>query len=472
MFGYRTPAKARHAEPSRKSSSPKPATNVRRSVGEWEASVNSNPPAGKAACARTPSPTPTPLAIPPGTKKAARRDQGEKTDRAPFSPKLTLPTASTPGERAQQARSWFGKGHTALNESRNLKGDLKATLIQALNHLYKLYKEAEAQSGAPKGESGPSGDGIAEEAPGATWQKELRENTQQLREHRKEMGELKEAMAKYESTCTKPTYAGAVKECPSATPLTGTTLHSVVVRSKDETETGDEVLDRVRKALNAKEGWVQVERVRKAKDQKVIMGCGTKEERDKVRRRLEESNTLIVEEAKNRDPLLILRDVMTIHSDEEIVGALRKQNRAVLGPLDNEEDRMEVKYRRKARNPHNCHIVLTVSPKIWGAAVAAGKLKVDLQNVRVEDQTPLVQCTRCLGFGHSKRFCRDAVDLCGHCGGPHLRGECADWLAAVPPSCKNCTRAKSQQVDHNAFSEVCPVRKRWDTIARAAVAYS
>lgn len=53
------------------------------------------------------------------------------------------------------------------------------------------------------------------------------------------------------------------------------TLHSVVVTSKDETETGEEVLNKVRQTVDAKEGWIRVEKIRKAKDRKVIMGFGT-----------------------------------------------------------------------------------------------------------------------------------------------------------------------------------------------------
>lgn len=45
----------------------------------------------------------------------------------------------------------------------------------------------------------------------------------------------------------------------------------------------DEVLEKVRRTINVKEGWVKVDRVRKAKGRKVIMGFGTIEERAKVK---------------------------------------------------------------------------------------------------------------------------------------------------------------------------------------------
>lgn len=58
-----------------------------------------------------------------------------------------------------------------------------------------------------------------------------------------------------------------------------TALHSIVVTTSDENETGEDVLDRIRKVVNAKESGIAVERIRKAKDRKVKVGCKTNEER-------------------------------------------------------------------------------------------------------------------------------------------------------------------------------------------------
>lgn len=250
------------------------------------------------------------------------------------------------------------------------------------------------------------------------------------------------------------------------------TLHSMVITSKDETETGDEVMEKVRRAADAKEGWVRVERIRKAKDRKIIMGFHTIEERDKMKKRFTETTpNLNFEEVKNKDPMLLLKDVLNINTDEDITKALRNQNRGLFDNLKEEESRVTIKYKRKARNPHTSHVVVVVSPVVWRRAMDVGYAHIDLQRVRVEDQTPLVQCTRCLGYGHSKRFCPDPADLCSHCGGPHLRVDCAEMVAGIPPSCRNCCKAKMENTAHNAFSRECPTRKKWDALARSTVSY-
>lgn len=201
------------------------------------------------------------------------------------------------------------------------------------------------------------------------------------------------------------------------------------------------------------------------------MGCRSEEERQKVKERLKcASDRLNVEDIQNKDPLLILRDVLQYNSDEDIKSSLRNQNRGLFEGIG-KDDRIEIRFRRKARNPHASHVVIRVAPKLWQRMVEAEAVHIDMQRVRVADYSPLVQCSLCLGYGHGRRFCKETVTKCSHCGGPHMKTECADWLANAPPKCCNCVSAKLDHTEHNAFSQECPVRRKWDALARASIAY-
>ncbi|GBP96389.1 hypothetical protein EVAR_65719_1 [Eumeta japonica] len=81
------------------------------------------------------------------------------------------------------------------------------------------------------------------------------------------------------------------------------------------------------------------------------------------------------------------------------------------------------------------------------------------------DQSPLVQCSRCLGFGHKEIL-------------PRKADKCALWRRPpvfVParktpsPRCINCTRAGCEDVAHRHSAR--GVRAKWDRIARTKVAY-
>lgn len=448
------------------------ATKVRRSIGEREAAG-----AGPLAASTSPLTSKTtqqgPAKIKP--RKALSQDsaiaqQSPGDTHSPPKPRYT--------NRTTEARACLCKAKQHLTNSRNLKTDIKNGVTEAIDRLYQIVKELEIElKGREQGKNCDTELSKKVEAghkPGKDREvllTRMDEHMRKLEENSRQMEELRKAMEAQNETLERATYASvAANQSTKLTSEKRNTLHSVVVTSTDETESSEEVLNRVRKAVDAKEGWINVEKVKKAKDRKVIMSLRTKEEQMKIKNKLEESgNQLTVEVVKNRDPLLMLRDVLSSHSDDEVLKALRNQNRNVFRGLNEGDDRVEIKYKRKARNPHTNHIIVATSPTIWRRATEAGIVHIDFQHIRVTDQSPLVQCTRCLGYGHSKRFCREPADLCSHCGGPHLRAEC-DELSA-PPACRNCRSAKREQTEHNAFSQDCPVRKRWDGIARASVAY-
>lgn len=255
-------------------------------------------------------------------------------------------------------------------------------------------------------------------------------------------------------------------------PVPPTQNHALIVSSLDQADTSATVLEKIRGAVDARSTGIRVDMVRRARDQKVVIGCRSQEEVQKLHNRLRnEARDLKVEEAKTKDPYVIIRDVLSYNTDEDVEKSLKTQNPHITGDIPEAEYRASVKYRRRARNPLESHIVLQVSPKLWQKLTTVGIVHVDLQRRPVADQSPLLQCTKCLGFGHGRRFCKVAADLCSHCGEPHLRKDCPAWTVGDVPSCRNCRIAKLDRHDHSAYDMECPTRRRWDSLARSSVAY-
>lgn len=375
------------------------------------------------------------------------------------------------------------KAKLHLGNSRNLKTEIKQEVSDAVLRLYALVKEAEEE----RTETNRTGHGKEkeerrkEETPfSAPHQPKADEILRKMDEHSKlltenkiEMERLTEALRKQQEWSeNRSTYASVAAGSPRRQLPEATAMHSIIVASTDEQETGEQVYERIRKVINAKEEGARIDRIRKVKDRKIIVSCRSEEELKRVKRKIEEEEgQLSAENIKNKDPLIILYGVLNCNTDEDIVRAIRVQNKNILRDVNGEDDRIEIKYRRKARNPLTSHVVVKVSPRIWQCVTAAGAVHVDMQRIRAADQSPLMQCSRCLGYGHGKRFCAEAVDVCSHCGGAHLKTECPDFLTDTPPSCINCHKAKMNRTDHNAFSNDCPVRRKWDIIARSTVAY-
>ncbi|KAL0809477.1 hypothetical protein ABMA28_011024 [Loxostege sticticalis] len=512
MITARTPAKkatdktpprdntdGEKAGPSR--TSPQQTSKVRRSIEGWESTLADPKPCTSTSHAHTvysPKKTvPAPGApqkqrvkpAPPGEPKTSRRASVEVAAVSP-GPK---PEAVKTTDRVTQARNWVQRAKTQIGESRNLRADLKSGITLAVEKLYQLVKEATADtnssSAAPEKEkkieisrvieSGrererQESDNVLPGIDGKELIKLVKEQSKKIDQTNEELTKLKQSICSYQDTIEKQTTYASIAATSTRNPVVErkSALHSIVIESKDEMATGDDVMKQVREAVNAKDGWVTVERVRKVKDKKVILGCRTVEERERVKERLKgASDRLNVEDMRNHDPMVILRDVMVHHTDNDIKTAIRNQNGVVFRGLDGKDDRLEVKFRRKARNPLMNHVVLRVSPTIYNRMLEKGSVHIDMQRVRVADQSPLVQCSMCLAYGHGRRFCKAETPKCTHCGGPHTRNQCADFLAAEPPKCCNCVAARIDNDEHNVYSTECQVRRRWEALARAKVQY-
>lgn len=474
-IGIRTPV-AKQASDKSPPKAQTPERSVRKSIGEWEAThADPTPTLSPAATTQMAQAGPAPISNPkPGPSKATKTAPARKAN----SPVVKIFVSKT-----AEARALHDKAKTNINTGKNIRTDIKNDVIEALDRLYQMVKELDAQPKKTKTKTDMETSSTPVHAPDTAHaldpsldqgriMSRLEEHTRLLLENSEKLREIKDAIDSQKEATERMSYASAVTAGTKKQPVGGEAVHSVVVTSTNEQDTGEEVMERVRQAVNAKEGWIKVERARKAKDRKVVMGCGSEEDRRKIKERLETVGVnLVVEEVKNRDPLLVLKGVLVRHSDEEVMKALKNQNREIFHDLEEQEDRTKIKFRKKARNPHTCDIVLTVPPRVWQRAIGLQRIRVDLQRVRVEDQSPLVQCSMCLGYGHGRRFCTETQELCSHCGGPHLKATCPDRAIEERPECINCKRAKIENCNHNAFSQECPIRKKWDRIARSTVAY-
>ncbi|XP_045486512.1 uncharacterized protein LOC123689600 [Pieris rapae] len=284
------------------------------------------------------------------------------------------------------------------------------------------------------------------------------------------MAKLGEIRSYAEVAAVARTESREVSGSTASNDLRETGLYSLIVEPGEETETAEDTVQKIRCSLNARDNGFKIEKLTKIKGGKVVIGCGTEEERARVRERIAHvQNGITAKELNNKHPLVIFKNVLRYNTLEDIKKALKIQNKATTGNLPGEDWVMTEKHRQNARNTHECHVIVQVSPGMWKALTRAQKVHIDLQRVWVEDRSPLVQCATCLGYGHTRKHCQGGKLTCSQCTGEHLRADCPsiDKL----PECANCKRAGMDSVDHSAFSAECPVRRKWDALARRAVAY-
>lgn len=281
------------------------------------------------------------------------------------------------------------------------------------------------------------------------------------------ISKLTEEVRTFKEECAQPIprgpFAGQRTYADAARPV-----HTIIVSSKNPADTADDVLNAITSSMDARREGLQIERCKKARDGKVVLSCAEEPDIKMLAGRFRERD-LNVMEAQNKNPLVELRNVLTFNSDSDICESIQRQNKHITAGLDMMQEKIQVRFRRRARNQLECHVVVEVSPRLWKRLVNAGRLFIGMQRPLVFDRSPLIQCSKCLGYGHSGKVCEAAEIVCAHCGGAHERARC-DKLN-TPPQCCNCKREGKTLLDHHAFSDVCVERRKWDGIARSRVAY-
>lgn len=134
----------------------------------------------------------------------------------------------------------------------------------------------------------------------------------------------------------------------------------------------------------------------------------------------------------------------------QFVKDLVKQNLNGVG----EED-VRLVHRSPAGGRKSSVAVIEVPPDKRRILLNQGRVYLEWFSCRVTDHLHILQCFRCLGFGHIAKNCSAADDTCGHCGGKHESRACPKTGAR---KCYNCDRAKMSATNHSALDlSACPI---------------
>lgn len=164
---------------------------------------------------------------------------------------------------------------------------------------------------------------------------------------------------------------------------------------------------------------------------------------------------LKVEQMSKVNPRLILRDVPVGMSRDDLRTELIALN------LDKHKDtEVNVVYVfPPKKNRSTCNCIIEVSPLIRTKLLRGSNVYINYSACRLEDYVRVLQCYRCLAFGHLSKNCT-ASSTCGHCAGDHEMKDCTRREESA--LCGNCKRWSNDDCSHSALDgKKCPIlRKR------------
>jgi hypothetical protein len=203
----------------------------------------------------------------------------------------------------------------------------------------------------------------------------------------------------------------------------------------------------------------------------LLVQCKNKTDSDTLEKELSKLRTVTVERPKRKLPALLVKFVPKEIEDEAIKDTILQQNN-----LSHIEDPvLNIKFTKRTFEDSR-HVVIEVSPNIRRELVTLQKIKLRWNMCKVEDFVVVTRCLKCLGFGHTTRFCQNQ-QKCSRCAEDHHWKECEHQN---PVRCSNCLKANSYIKDeskkintnHSVFSKECPRMRRIESVIINRTDYS
>lgn len=258
-----------------------------------------------------------------------------------------------------------------------------------------------------------------------------------------------------------------------------TTKPAIIISSKQEVRNPAETLQKWKKMINFKNTNYSPAGIRLVSNNKVRVEFDNETQRDETLQRTNTSDSEIeAEPSKTLSPMVIVKGISKDTPPQSITETILTQNEYTndntVTPLKPE---LTLKFIKNNKNSNLYNAVFLTSPRIFNDMITKGRINIDHQRVHVEEHVPLLQCLKCLQFGHTRSRCPKEHPTCSHCSSQtHTYKDCPVKNDPSKNCCINCLLFnKKNQINktpnHSATSNRCPKIIFMTERVRTRVAY-
>lgn len=360
----------------------------------------------------------------------------------------TLSSSSSPGvgdkphstDRANEAifrgQNIASGAIKILNGVTNMKKETKEAVIKAIHSLTKLLEEQCLTKG----------------------------DSQMLTRMSHVLEGIDQRLSVVENQNNSSTYADVTKNN-----VINTTKNSdfpLIISGKDNSKTSNEIEGIIKRNINVRSLGIGITGFRKGTRNQVVIKTSSKEDMCTIKKEIEKSADLLAREPVKKNPLVAFKGVIKGITEEDLNTSLREQNKLITL-----KEELKIKFRRAHRNNLLANIVCQVTPENWRTLTNCGKIFIGYQRISVMDYSPLVQCYKCLAFGHISKYCEHPTARCAYCYENHDSRECIKKNSINNHTCTLCKESNKENTQHSAFHAGCPIRAIYEKFARDATQY-
>lgn len=264
------------------------------------------------------------------------------------------------------------------------------------------------------------------------------------------------------------TYASVAAAPPKRKPKPPTASKpAIIISAKEQVKSKDEVYSAWRKSISFRNSSFAPVRTVPISNYKLRVEFEDNEQQNQVLQKLSSSNIVCAEPAKRLRPMVVLKGIHTDVKPEELVNIILSQNETIRA-IVSEADDLAFRFKRNNKKPHLYNAVLWATPQVWRGMLNLTEINIDHQKIQAEEFVPLLQCFKCLQYGHTQARCTSETSACSHCSEKeHTFRDCPNKTTAAP-KCYNCVEHNrkyktSKPVDHTATSMYCSIHKIMET---------
>lgn len=216
--------------------------------------------------------------------------------------------------------------------------------------------------------------------------------------------------------------------------------------------------DAVKKAISPLQLKINVARVIYARDSSVILE-GDSFDTSAIKKQLVRACPKFeLKPNATKNPRMIVHDVPIELSADSVLDCIVNQN---LPETSSEDDRNAVKIvymypLRENKKQRSC--VIELKPEQRKALLTKSRVYIDWKSCRISDHVSLLQCFKCLKFGHTAGECKGEA-CCGFCAGSHATNTCRNKANL---RCKSCISSNlTTNLNHSAYDRSkCPIMRK------------
>lgn len=237
--------------------------------------------------------------------------------------------------------------------------------------------------------------------------------------------------------------------------------HSLIATHTSEPQENSNIIHSWRNSISFRHLDYNPSAVKIISPNQVRVEFDTEHQRNETLTKINLSDQITAVPGRKLKPMIILKGISRDIKPEDLTDIITKQNPTIKSfcPTDPAQN-IKFKFIRKNRKNHLYNAVFIVSPPIWREITNLEKIKIDHQRIHTEDFSPLLQCYKCLSFGHISKSCKINEINCSHCALPHELVNCPNKLDKTP-TCINCSKhnqtfGTNLNSTHSATSTSCP----------------